>query len=120
MEYADLDGSAQSLAREDARAQSTSGALGPAHQDQIYDAGQRASADLLPLRQPARKSSGKLCALFDERHQGGFRPMGHAFALQPARRSQSLRQGQEMTQKITNVVFDIGNVLVSWDPRNLY
>jgi 2-haloacid dehalogenase len=25
-----------------------------------------------------------------------------------------------MTQKITNVVFDIGNVLVSWDPRNLY
>jgi HAD superfamily hydrolase (TIGR01509 family) len=25
-----------------------------------------------------------------------------------------------MTQKITTVVFDIGNVLVAWDPRNLY
>jgi 2-haloacid dehalogenase len=25
-----------------------------------------------------------------------------------------------MTRKITTVVFDIGNVLVAWDPRNLY
>lgn len=25
-----------------------------------------------------------------------------------------------MTQRITTVVFDIGNVLVAWDPRNLY
>ena len=25
-----------------------------------------------------------------------------------------------MTQKVTTVVFDIGNVLVAWDPRNLY
>jgi 2-haloacid dehalogenase len=25
-----------------------------------------------------------------------------------------------MTDKITTVVFDIGNVLVAWDPRNLY
>jgi 2-haloacid dehalogenase len=25
-----------------------------------------------------------------------------------------------MTKQLTTVVFDIGNVLVSWDPRNLY
>jgi 2-haloacid dehalogenase len=25
-----------------------------------------------------------------------------------------------MTKKVTTVVFDIGNVLVAWDPRNLY
>ena len=52
------------------------------------------AADLCALRQPAQAIAGKLSALSDERFAQGFRSVGNADPLQPARRQEPIRQGQ--------------------------
>ena len=81
---------AQSLARSHSCTQPAARALGPPHQIALRHAGRDPAADLCALRQSAQTVAGKLSALSDERTAQGFRFVGNANPLQPARRQESL------------------------------